>query len=99
MFENISNFSFDDASQEEVIKPKFIEFGSFNQIQKTASINVSGNLIKSKEFQVGNKIEVRSEDSDQPTIVIRKSGENVDSIEFSCKCGRASSVHMKYDND
>ena len=75
----------------------FVEFGSFKQIVGMRP-RISGNLLKSKQVtQTVKSIQVSSEDEDQPTIIVRRSQDVVDSIEFSCRCGRIAEVSLKYD--
>ncbi|MBM4165810.1 MAG: hypothetical protein FJ218_02650 [Ignavibacteria bacterium] len=77
----------------------FVEFGTMRQISGVR-FRASGNVFKSKSIQHNREKTIHvtpGDDEDQPIIVIRRSEGVVDSIEFSCKCGRSSAVNLKYE--
>jgi hypothetical protein len=98
MFQELSKFDdISEFSEEiEVRKPNFVEFGSFDQIEGK-QIRSTGSIFKSDTFTHNDtkKIEVSREDDDQPIIVIRRRGDEIESIEFACKCGRSSIVKIE----
>jgi len=100
MFENFSDTQ--DVIPEKISEKSnshnFVEFGSFTQFTG-ARKRPSGDVFKSQKISNTNNktIQISSGDEDQPIIVVRRSQNAVDSIEFSCKCGRSSIVQLKYD--
>jgi hypothetical protein len=77
----------------------FVEFGMMKQISGVR-FRASGNVFKSKSVSHNKEKTIHvtpGDDEDQPVIVVRRSEGVVDSIEFSCKCGRSSVVNLKYE--
>jgi len=79
-------------------KKEFEEFGAFNQIASQQRKS-SENLFKSENIIQGSqkKIEIVPDENDEPVIIVRRTEGIVESVEFSCKCGRNSIIDLKYE--
>jgi hypothetical protein len=82
------------------ISSQFIDLASYRQIRPVQGLHY-GNVIKSHAAAVeGRKrIEVSSETSNQPVVLLKKSGDVVEGIEFVCTCGRSTAVQFDYEGE
>ena len=57
------------------------------------------NVIKGAVVGGTSKVEVSDSAVDQPTVIVRKEHDVVESIEFVCRCGRSTAVHFDYEGE
>lgn len=83
----------------DTIDKKFKDLGEIIKITHSKKI-CRGNVIKSSFIKLnGSKsIQVNPGNNDEPTIIIHKDGDSIESVEFECKCGRTSRLAFEYDD-
>jgi|WetSurMetagenome_2_1015567.scaffolds.fasta_scaffold891240_2 hypothetical protein len=79
---------------------EFTDLGEIEKISPTKQLH-HGNVIKSNIIRLkGSKtIQVQAGTDDEPQIVIHRNGENIESVEFGCKCGRSSRLIFEYEDE
>ena len=55
-----------------------------------------GNVIKSRLVSVRNGLTVSPVEEGEPDMLVHRDGDRIEKIEFTCKCGRTSSVTFDY---
>lgn len=69
-------------------------------LQKSVPSASSGNILRNRQFQSVRFDELRSESDDpEPSVVVHRSGDEIESIEFVCRCGCSKTVRFDYDGD
>jgi hypothetical protein len=64
----------------------------------TGEKRLNGNVVKRSRVHPGGvqKIGLADGEKDEPRIVVHKNGESVESIEFTCICGRSATLRLDY---
>lgn len=58
----------------------------------------AGNVLRNRQFQAVHFDELRTESgAHEPNVIIRRSGNDIESIEFVCRCGCTKTVRFDYD--
>jgi hypothetical protein len=59
------------------------------------------NIIKSGRVALNGtrQVEVPDIGGDSPRIILHREGEEVQRVEFVCKCGRTASLHIQYEGE
>jgi hypothetical protein len=59
------------------------------------------NVIKAGRVAVKGirRVELPETGGDTPRIVLHREGEEVQRVEFVCKCGRTASLHIQYEGE
>lgn len=58
----------------------------------------AGNVLRNRQFQAVHFDELRNESGKQePNVNIRRNGDDIESIEFVCRCGCTKTVRFDYD--
>jgi len=59
------------------------------------------NVIKSSHVvkRGAQQVSLPAGDGDEPTLLIHREGDQIVSIELRCRCGRATSVRLEYDEE
>jgi hypothetical protein len=60
-------------------------------------VRAAGNVIKSNSVTVKDKTTVSPIEDGEPDILVHRDGDRIETIEFTCKCGRTSAVSFDYD--
>ena len=78
----------------------FIDLASYRKIRPSRGAQY-GNVIKSKAVSIEGKqkIEVSPDAANQPVVLLKKSGDIVEGIEFVCTCGRSTAVQFDYEGE
>ena len=83
----------------EQTKDTFKELGSFEKPHAKESFS-RGNVFKSSAVAINPKKDTSETCTNkEPEIIIHRTGENIDSIEFRCLCGKSIEVKLEYDGD
>jgi hypothetical protein len=79
---------------------QFMDLASYRKIRPAQGAQY-GNVIKSRSATVeGRKrIEVSPDGSNQPVVLLKKTGDIVEGIEFVCTCGRSTAVQFDYEGE
>jgi hypothetical protein len=75
----------------------FVDLASFESVKPVPKGN-QGNMIKGSCVVARGiqKIEVSEGEGEQPTVVVHRVGDVVESIEFVCKCGQTTIIKLDY---
>ena len=75
----------------------FVDLAAFERVQPTQQAP-RGNMIKGSCVVTRGiqKIEVSEGIGEQPTVIVHKVGDVVESVEFVCKCGQTTILKMEY---
>ena len=78
----------------------FIDFASFQNVHVTKP-GKRGSVLKADSVESGaaRKIEVESNGSGQPEIILHRNGEAIERVEVVCTCGRHTEIRLEYDGD
>ena len=78
-------------------KNAFVDLASFESVQPTKRRN-QGNMIKGSCVVTRGiqKIEVSEGEGEQPTVIVHRVGDVVESVEFVCKCGQTTVLKLEY---
>ena len=60
-------------------------------------LRAAGNLIKAGLISVHRGDRVSPLDDGDPGVLVHRDGDRIVKIEFTCKCGRTSTVYFDYD--
>jgi len=76
----------------------FEDLGAFESV-KVGSFTRAGNVIKGTHVvsSGSHSIELHECPDDHPSVVVHRSGDRIERIEFLCQCGRRTSVTLEYD--
>ncbi|MBP9211681.1 MAG: hypothetical protein KBF97_02720 [Bacteroidetes bacterium] len=68
--------------------------------QKSVVSSAAGNILRNRQFQSVRFDELHSDSAKpEPKVVIHRNGQDIDSIEFVCRCGCSKTVRFDYDAD
>jgi hypothetical protein len=78
----------------------FIELHKYQETDISIK-HAHGNILKIHPNAAGMKesSENPQELSEDPEVVVHKSGDIIDTIEFHCSCGKKAEIHLQYDGD
>ena len=84
-------------NQKRTYESSFTELAEFKKIGLKRRPE-RGNIIKARQVvhAGAEKVGVVEAGADQPTVIIHKTGDTVESAEFICKCGRSAMVEFDY---
>jgi hypothetical protein len=76
---------------------RFIDLSEFDSIRSRKHV-LRGNVIKrDRVVQSGiQQVSVADGAPGQPTVYVHRHGDDVDSVEFVCSCGRTATVKFDY---
>lgn len=76
---------------------EFVDFISYSKIKPKQYV-MKGNLLKSTAVaQSGTcKIEFEEGDEKKPSIIIHRSGDIIEQVEFVCSCGKNTVLEFDY---
>jgi hypothetical protein len=79
---------------------QFTDLLAYNKVDMGRS-NSAQNVIKSDHVVKNGvqQVSLPTGDSDEPTLLIHREGDQIVSVEFQCKCGRSASVRLEYDEE
>ena len=79
---------------------QFVDLASYRKVEPAPGAPY-GNVIKAGRvaMQGKQKIEVFPEAEDQPVVLLRKTGDIDDGVEFVCRCGRSTAFQFDYEGE
>jgi hypothetical protein len=79
---------------------QFIDLASYRKIRPANGTHY-GNVIKARSatLEGRKRIEVSPENADQPMVLLKKSGDVVEGVEFVCPCGRSTAIQFDYEGE
>jgi hypothetical protein len=79
---------------------QFIDLLAYNKVDMGRS-HSGQNVIKSSHVVKNGiqEVSLPTTDSDEPTLLIHREGDQIVSVQFQCKCGRSTSVRLVYDEE
>lgn len=77
---------------------QFLEIASSSSSNER-TIQTVGNVLKNTQLEPAQfqKIEVDAEHYGEPSVLIHRNGEHIESIEFICTCGKSKTLKFEYD--
>ena len=79
---------------------QFVELTEFSAPEENVT-PLSGNVLKNAQiagFKFSN-LQIDTTCSDEPTVVVKRKGDVIESIEFICSCGRKKTVTFEYEGE
>lgn len=79
---------------------QFMELSEFDAVRSKKQ-TLSGNVIKAHRVVTSGiqQINVADGAPGQPTVFVHRNGEDVESVEFVCSCGRTATVKFDYGDE
>ena len=80
-------------------KRNFVDLVDYHEKRKR--MGPRGNIIKAARIvrSGSEQVVVASEVGVEPTVLLHKDGDRVVAVEFLCKCGRSTTVHLSYEQE
>jgi hypothetical protein len=77
----------------------FTELAEFPKVG-VCKVQLRGYIIKANSVVLGKdkKVGIADSSPEQPSLIIHKSGDVIESAEFVCKCGRSATLQFDYDD-
>jgi hypothetical protein len=88
------------SQQNQSSNNKFIEMTEFTQSEENELV-IQGNVIKNVSLESAkfNNLQMETDCIDEPTVVIRRNGDLIENIEFTCSCGKKKIVKFEYEGE
>jgi len=82
---------------DEIQDEQFMELSEFDAVRSKKK-TLTGNVIKADRVVTSGiqQINVADGAPGQPTVFVHRNGEDVESVEFVCSCGRTATVRFQY---
>ncbi len=79
---------------------EFTDLLAYNKVEmgknpSAQNVIKSGHVVKNGVQQVS----LPAGNTDEPTLLIHRDGDQIISVEFHCKCGRSTSLRLEYDEE
>jgi hypothetical protein len=84
-------------NQNTLHQDEFVDLISYSKIKQEQYV-MKGNLIKSSAVKSSGKckIEVEEGDEHKPSVIIHRTGDIIDQVEFVCSCGKSTVLEFDY---
>ena len=79
---------------------QFINLNEYT-ISEESPVQFQSNVIKNLTVEAAkfNSLQIESNCVDEPTVVVRRNGDSIESIEFTCSCGNKKIVKFEYEGE